>query len=118
MVIIDTSVWIAHFRKANAHLQKLLSEGEVFCHHFIVGEIACGNIHNRTEIISLMQALPSTPIAAQEEILSFIDHKKLYGAGIGLIDVHLLASAFLTKASVWTVDNKLQRVAAKLNILY
>jgi len=58
MVIVDTSVWVSHLRHGNSRLQKLLQAGRVASHPFIIGELACGNISNRTEIISLMQALP------------------------------------------------------------
>ena len=118
MVLVDTSLWVSHLRKANSHLQKLLVEGEVLCHPFIIGEIACGNMKNRTEILSLLHALPVAQVAEGDELLQFIENKKIYGLGIGLIDVHLLASAFLTRASLWTADKNLQKIATKLNIIY
>ena len=90
----------------------------VACHTFIIGELACGNINNRKEIISLLQALPQALVAESDEILAFIEHKKLMGVGIGLIDVHLLASALLTNLPIWTADKKLRMIASKFNILY
>jgi predicted nucleic acid-binding protein len=118
MVLVDTSIWISHFKEDNSHLKKLLIDESVACHPFIVGELACGNIKNRKEIISLLQALPQTLVAESDEILAFIEHKKLMGAGIGLIDVHLLASAMLTNIPLWTADRKLRTTASKLNISY
>jgi predicted nucleic acid-binding protein len=118
MVLVDTSIWISHFKEDNSHLKKLLIDESVACHPFIVGELACGNIKNRKEIISLLQALPRTLVAESDEILAFIEHKKLMGAGIGLIDVHLLASAMLTNIPLWTADRKLRTTASKLNISY
>ena len=118
MVLVDTSIWISHFRENNSHLKKLLMDESVACHTFIIAELACGNINNRKEIISLLQALPQALVAESDEILAFIEHKKLMGVGIGLIDVHLLASALLTNLPIWTADKKLRMIASKFNILY
>jgi hypothetical protein len=118
MVLVDTSIWISHFRENNSHLKKLLIDESVTCHPFIVGELACGNIKNRKEIILLLQALPQTLVAEGDEILAFIEHNKIMGIGIGLIDVHLLASALLTNLPLWTSDKKLRTTASKFNILY
>ena len=118
MVLVDTSIWISHFREDNSHLKKLLIDESVACHPFIIGELACGNIKNRKEIISLLQALPQTLVAESDEILAFIEHKRLMGVGIGLIDVHLLASSLLTNLPLWTADKRLRTTASKFNILY
>ena len=88
------------------------------CHPFIIGELACGNLKNRKEIISLLQTLPTAQTAEDYEILQFIESKKLFGTGIGLIDVHLLVSALLSRAFLWTADIKLHKAAGRLNILY
>jgi len=118
MILVDTSIWISHFRKSNSHLKKLLMDESVACHPYIIGELACGNIKNRKEIISLLRALPQTLVAEHYEILAFIDQKKLMGVGIGLVDVHLLASSLLANVYLWTTDRKLRTTASKLNILY
>ena len=81
MVLVDTSVWISHFRLGNSKLQKLLQEGKVVSHPFIIGELACGNINNRSEIISLMQALPMLDAVEHEELLMFIEHNKMMSTG-------------------------------------
>ena len=118
MVLVDTSIWGSHFRKGDPHLQELLADEQVLCHPFITGELACGGLKNRKEIISLLQALPGAITAETDEILEFIEHQKLIGVGIGLVDVHLLASALLTKALFWTADRNLRAAAAQLNIRY
>ncbi|MEC4676143.1 MAG: VapC toxin family PIN domain ribonuclease, partial [Nitrospirota bacterium] len=112
------SIWISHFRENNTHLKKLLLDESVACHPFIIGELACGNIKNRKEIIFLLQALPQALVAEHDEILAFIEHKKLMGNGIGFVDVHLLASSLLTDLPLWSTDKKLRSAASKLNILY
>ncbi len=91
---------------------------QVLCYPFIMGELACGGLENRREIISLLQALPDATMAESDEILEFIEHQKLIGVGIGLVDVHLLASALLTKALLWPSDRSLRAAATRLNILY
>jgi len=93
-------------------------EGVVSCHPFIIGELACGNLKNRKEILSLLHTLPTAQTAEEEEVLQFVESKKLFGTGIGLIDVHLLMSALLTRAFLWTTDTKLHKAAAHLDILY
>ncbi len=119
MVLVDTSVWVSHLRETDAGLVDLLDEGEVACHPFIVGELACGNLKNRTNILSLLEALPMTLLVESEEVLSFIEIHDLMGKGLGYIDVHLLASAMLSGLPLWTlVDKKLERVAEMLHRAY
>ena len=118
MILVDTSIWISHFRENSPHLKRLLIDESVACHPFIIGELACGDIKNRKEIISLLQALPQALVAEHDEILAFIEHKKLMSIGIGLIDVHLLASSLLTNLPLWTADKKLRNTASKFNISY
>jgi predicted nucleic acid-binding protein len=116
MVLVDTSIWVSHFRKGNPHLALLLSNGEVACHPFVLGELACGNIRNREEILSLLQALPMAETAGHNEILHFIEHNQLMGKGLGYIDVHLLASAMLTKIPLWTSDRSLKAASSELGV--
>ena len=117
MVLVDTSIWISHFREGNSHLKELLKNESVVCHPFIIGELACGGLKNRREIIALLKALPQAQIAENDEILQFIESKRLFSSGLSLVDVHLLASTLLTKALLWTADKKLHRAAAKLKII-
>ncbi len=118
MVLVDTSVWVSHFRNSNARLQALLNEGLVVCHPLVIGELACGNLKNRGEILSLLQSLPSAESAEQDELLQFIESHQLMGKGLGLIDMHMLASAVLTGTPLWTLDNKLNQVSANLKVGY
>jgi predicted nucleic acid-binding protein len=107
MVLVDTSVWRRHFRESDPNLVRLLEAGEVLCHPFIVGELACGNLKNRREILSLLELLPLAVQAKHREVLKFIEQNRLMGKGLGYIDVHLLASAVLTGIPLWTLDKKL-----------
>ena len=118
MILVDTSVWINHLRNSENHLEKLLFGGEVICHTHIIGELACGNIKNRREIISLLQALPMAPQIEFDEYLYFIDKNQLNGRGIGFVDIHLLASVQLGQVQLWTVDKRLKATATELGLNY
>jgi len=118
MVLVDTSVWVGHLREMHVDLVNLLADGEVACHPFIVGELACGNLKNRTEILSLLEALPMVAAAEHEEVLAFIESGNLMGKGLGYVDVHLLASVALSRLPIWTFDKKLEQVADMLGLNY
>ncbi|HXH92020.1 MAG TPA: type II toxin-antitoxin system VapC family toxin [Thermoanaerobaculia bacterium] len=117
MIIVDTSVWIDHLHKAVPLLGDTLENGDVATHPFVIGEIACGEIARRQEVLTLLSTLPSAVVATDEEALHFIEHYRLMGKGIGYIDAHLLASAMLTNgATLWTRDKRLNAIATKLQI--
>jgi len=118
MVLVDTPVWFNHFRRGEQHLEQLLLDAEVACHSFIIGELACGNIGNRAEILNLLQSLPLAPAINFDEYLYFVEHNQLYGIGIGFVDLHLLASAKLAGVPLWTNDKKLQHAASRLDLSY
>jgi predicted nucleic acid-binding protein len=116
MVLVDTSVWVLHLREGNSGLERLLNDGDVVCHPFIIGELACGNLKKSAEILSLLQALPMAAEGEHEEVMQFIENYRLMGRGLGYIDMHLLASALLTGVQIWTFDKKLGDVSAECGI--
>ena len=118
MVLVDTSVWVSHLRDGHEGLSALLDASEVMCHPFVIGELACGNLINRTEIISLLTALPRTSVATHDEVLAFIEARHLGGKGLGYVDISLLAAAIVTGVSLWTLDMRLNRAAVELNAAY
>ena len=118
MVLVDTSIWVTHLRQGSRQLESLLMDAEVMCHPFIIGELACGNLKNRSEIISLLQSLPMVPTIEFDEFLFFIDKNRLMGKGIGFVDVHLLASAQLTGIPLWTADKRLKSSADQLKLAF
>ncbi len=118
MVLVDTSVWVRHLRQGDFDLGKLLNDGEVLCHPYIVGELACGNLKYRNEVLSLLRLLPPATRASHEEVLQFIEKNKLMGKGLGYIDVHLSASAVLTGVQMWTFDRRLNETNEALEIKY
>ncbi|MBW2266813.1 MAG: type II toxin-antitoxin system VapC family toxin [Deltaproteobacteria bacterium] len=118
MILVDTSIWVTHLRRGSRQLEKLLMDAEVMCHPFIIGELACGNLQNRNEIISLLQSLPMAPTIEFDEFLFFIDRNQLMGKGVGFVDVHVLASAQLTGVPLWTADKRLKSVADQLELTF
>lgn len=115
-MIVDTSVWIDHFRQPNADLASFLDEGRVLTHPFVIGELACGSLARREEVLHLLEALPAAPVATHDEVMAFVDRYRLHGSGLGWIDVHLLASARLGRASLWSADKRLRREAVRLGL--
>lgn len=118
MVLVDTSVWVHHLRSSNERLTSLLNDAEVTIHPFVIGELACGNLRNRKEILSLLHSLPSASLLDNEDVLFFIERHNLMGKGVGLIDVHLLSCAKFENTPLWTRDKKLHRLAEKLDLAY
>ena len=116
MILVDTSVWVEHFRTGSMGLETLLNDGQVTCHPFVIGELACGNLKNRSLILSLLNALPTVHVAEHEEAMHAIEKYHLMGRGLGYIDVHLLASAILTRTSLWTLDKRLNDISASLGV--
>ncbi|MGQ0848546.1 MAG: type II toxin-antitoxin system VapC family toxin [Actinomycetota bacterium] len=115
-MIVDTSVWVVHLRKIEPRLGDLLEDGVVMIHPFIIGELACGNLRNRVEVLDLLSSLPQASVVQHNELLSFVDQERLHGRGIGWIDVHLLAAARLSGQRLWTHDRRLQQAAAFLGV--
>src|ERR1700692_232875 len=95
MILVDTSVWIDHFRRAEPRLVAALDREDVLVHPFVIGEIACGDLRNRRVIVALLRRLPEVPRTTDDEALAFIERRSLSGRGIGFVDVHLLASIVL-----------------------
>ncbi|MFH0793701.1 MAG: PIN domain-containing protein [bacterium] len=118
MVLVDTSVWVAHLRTGRVGLEMLLNEGQAMVHCFVLGELARGNLRNRTEILSLLGALPMALHADHEEVMRLIDRHRLMGRGLGYVDVHLLASALLGATPLWTLDKNLRSASEKLGLHY
>ena len=119
MILVDTSVWVDHLRRGDPGLVALLERAAVVMHPFVMGEIACGSLKDRQSLLELIRDLPGAVIATDDEAMQFIERHRLYGKGIGYIDVHLLASVALTGgAQLWTRDQRLRQVAAARGFAY
>lgn len=117
MVLVDTSVWVDHLRSGDPDLVGLLETSSVLMHPFVVGELACGNLRRRTEILALLNDLPSINVARDPEVLVCIERNELMGRGIGYVDAHLLAAVMLTdSAGLWTRDKRLDTLARDLGL--
>jgi predicted nucleic acid-binding protein len=115
-VLVDTSVWVDHLRRTNPRLRELLQATQVWTHAFVVGELACGTLARRVEILRSLAALPHAPLVEHAEVLAFVERYRLYGRGIGWVDMNLLAAARVARVPFWTQDKKLARIANELNL--
>lgn len=111
MILVDTSVWVDHLRAGLPRLATLLQEGEVLIHPWVIGELACGNLRNRQQVLELLQGLAAAQVASDAEVLVLIERDQLMGRGIGYVDAHLLASAKLSQSRLWTQDRRLAAIA-------
>jgi predicted nucleic acid-binding protein len=117
VILVDTSVWIDHLRDGDEALVGALEEGDVVTHPFVIGELACGNIRNRTDVLRLLEDLPRARSATHDEVMAMVDRRQVMGIGIGYVDAHLLASAALTPSTIlWTRDRKLLGAAQRLGL--
>ena len=115
MILVDTSVWIDHLRHGNEILRQLLTQHRVCMHPMVIGELACGNLRNRDQLLDLWNNLPEIQQASHEEVIFLVARHHLAGRGVGYIDAHLLASVMLqTGAQLWTKDKRLSGVADSL----
>jgi predicted nucleic acid-binding protein len=118
MILVDTSVWVDHLSRGAEGLASLLDEEKVVMHPFVIGELACGDIRNRRQVLHLLRALPAAPIASDDEALAMIESHRLMGRGLGWVDVHLLAAAVLGDHVIWSRDKQLVAAAAALKVKF
>lgn len=117
MILADTSIWIDHFRSGNKDLQNALNQGQVVIHPWIIAELALGSLKDRWKTLAMLDLLPHVRVAKLAELRHMIESRSLYGRGIGLIDVQLLASVLINPPTLlWTKDRPLRKVAETLRI--
>ncbi|TNM59592.1 type II toxin-antitoxin system VapC family toxin [Aliirhizobium smilacinae] len=121
MILVDTSIWIDHFRHGDAELRKIIEEDRLLCHPFVVGELALGSLRERDAILSFLAAQRETVIATHVEVMTVIERQSIFSMGIGYTDAHLLTSTLLDqRCSLWTRDKRLattaQKVGAKVHL--
>lgn len=117
MTLVDTSVWVDHFRRSNARLAALLLDGQVRCHAFVAGELACGSLNRRREVLDLLHELPRAATLPDDEVMAFLELHALMNRGLGWVDVHLLASAFVSRSRLWTLDRRLATAAERIGVM-
>jgi predicted nucleic acid-binding protein len=118
MILVDTSIWVDHLRSSSAELSGLLERSRVLAHPFVIGEIALGHLKRRQQVLDGLSGLPQADMASDPEVLSFIEFADLAGTGVGYLDAHLLASAKLSGALLWTRDKRLALASRKLLLGY
>lgn len=119
MILVDTSIWIDHWRCSDERLMRLLEAGQVLAHPFVVGELALSNLLHRQQVLTALQDLPQATMATDAEVLGLIEQATLAGSGIGYIDAHLLAAVRLTPgAQLWTRDKRLLLAGVRLGLAY
>jgi predicted nucleic acid-binding protein len=118
MILVDSSVWIGHFRCAEPRLEALLEHKLVALHPFVLGELACGNLPKRTETIFYLEKLPVAAVASEPEVRHLLESRRLSGAGLGWIDMHLLASALMDGLRVWTADRAMAAAATHIGVAF
>lgn len=112
MILVDTSVWIDFLRSGDEELSALLTQNQVCMHPMILGELACGNLKNRSALLQLWGNLPQAQVASHSEALYFLEHHNLMGRGIGYVDLSILASTHLSPHTLlWTRDKRLGQLA-------
>lgn len=114
MILADISVWIDHLRRGEAELAAALQQSQIMVHPVFLGELACGNLKARSQLLSLLESLPSATMASDQEVRAFIEQHAMMGRGIGYIEAHLCASARLRGAQLWTRDKRLHTVVFEL----
>jgi predicted nucleic acid-binding protein len=115
-MLVDTSVWIDHFHRPHAALVTALERGEAECHDFVIGELACGTLPRRDEVLTLMRALPRISPVTQDEALALVAARRLWGRGLGWVDVGLLAATLVAGGRLWTMDRRLRAIAHDLGV--
>lgn len=119
MILVDTSIWIDHLRINDPELFALLDRRQIVIHPMVIGELACGNLPNRYDVLEHLEGLPQVAVATDDEVLFFIEHHQLMGIGISYIDAHLLTASVLHgDTQLWTRDRRMMTVAEQLDIRF
>ena len=116
MILVDTSVWIEHLRAGSPPLATLLEQGQVLIHPWVLGELACGHLRHRDQVLPLLGNLARSVVATEVEILQAIERHRFMGRGIGYVDAGLLTSCLLSGCRIWSLDRRLLAVAEPMGL--
>ena len=118
MILADTSIWIDHFRHADAELRRVIEDDRLLCHPAVIGELALGSLRDRGSVIGFLSDQRQALVATHDEVMMMIDRHGIFSMGIGYTDAHLLASVLLDgRAALWTRDRRLRAAAEKAEAL-
>lgn len=118
MILVDTSIWIDHFRRPDPQLVRAIEAAAIVQHPFVTIELALGSIPRREATVTVMQRLPQAKVVTSSDLLGFIDRFDLHGTGIGMVDAQLVASAISERCRLWTRDKRLYAQANRLGIAF
>lgn len=114
MILVDTSIWIDHFRHGDAELRTIIEDDRLLCHPVVIGELALGSLRERQAVMTFLSAQREAFVATHDEVIMMIDQHSIFSMGIGYTDAHLLASTLLDRRStLWTRDKRLVAAAQK-----
>jgi predicted nucleic acid-binding protein len=116
VILVDTSVWVNHLRQGDAILAQLLTDGEAGLHPFVLGEIAAGNLENRSATLGYFALLPQAPLAPESDVHRMLESHRLWGTGLGWVDLHILASAKISGWNLYTADRRMKEAAEAIGI--
>jgi len=117
VILVDTSIWIDHLRKTEQRLEHLLNTNQVLIHPLVAMELALGSLANRQKVMANLFLLPQAQVGETDELFRLIENRSLYRKGIGVTDLHLIASALLGGVLIWTRDRTLAGLAASFGLL-
>ncbi|MBX3029967.1 MAG: type II toxin-antitoxin system VapC family toxin [Chloroflexi bacterium] len=118
MILVDTSVWIDHLHRADPRLVGHLERDEIASHPLVIEELGLGSIADRATVLGLLGDLALLPVASHVEVRALVEAHRLWGRGLGAVDVHLLASVrIMPGASLWTRDKRLRAAGAAIDTL-
>jgi predicted nucleic acid-binding protein len=118
MTLVDTSIWIDHWRQPDARLAQLLATRSAGLHPFVLGELAAGNLPRRDATLFDLDLLPKVTAAQETDVHHLLNTHRLWGLGLGWIDLHLLAAAMVSGCTILTADHAMNVAAKKLGIAY
>lgn len=117
MILVDTSIWIDHFRHGDAELRRIIEDDRLLCHPSVIGELALGSLRDRGSVIAFLIAQRGAVVATHDEVMTMIDRYGIFSMGVGYIDAHLLASVLLEeKVTLWTRNKQLRAAAEKAGV--
>jgi predicted nucleic acid-binding protein len=120
MTLVDTSIWVDHFRIADPRVTQLSASRALATHPFVIGELACGNLHDRArfpaQFLGWLRKLPEALMATDEEVHKLLESSKRWGKGLGWVDLHLLESARKSGFHLLTADRALGEAATALGV--
>ncbi|WP_034858984.1 type II toxin-antitoxin system VapC family toxin [Sinorhizobium sojae] len=117
MILVDTSIWIDHFRHGDVELRKIIEDDRLLCHPVVIGELALGSLRDRGAVLAFLVAQREAFVATHDEVMTMIDRHLIFSMGIGYTDAHLLASTLLDRRStLWTRDKRLAAAAQKAGV--